>query len=95
MRLKSYLLQINPVLSRPEAARRLLRIFASVLLVGILSGVYTFLLSTFNNDISQRRGYMSSAIAEAHTFFTNREALLQSLSPVSYTHLTLPTSDLV
>ncbi|CRM16224.1 Sensor kinase protein RcsC [Pseudomonas sp. 58 R 3] len=80
MRLKSYLLQINPVLSRPEAARRLLRIFASVLLVGILSGVYTFLLSTFNNDISQRRGYMSSAIAEAHTFFTNREALLQSLS---------------
>ena len=80
MRLKSYLLQINPVLSRPEAARRLLRIFATVLLVGILSGVYTFLLSTFNNDISQRRGYMSSAIAEAHTFFTNREALLESLS---------------
>ncbi|QOY69793.1 ATP-binding protein [Pseudomonas sp. OST1909] len=80
MRLKSYLLQINPVLSRPEAARRLLRIFATVLLVGILSGVYTFLLSTFNNDISQRRGYMSSAIAEAHTFFTNRQALLESLS---------------
>ncbi|HAA41690.1 MAG TPA: hybrid sensor histidine kinase/response regulator, partial [Pseudomonas sp.] len=80
MRLKSYLLQINPVLSRPEAARRLLRIFATVLLIGILSGVYTFLLSTFNNDISQRRGYMSSAIAEAHTFFTNREALLESLS---------------
>ena len=80
MRFKSYLLQLNPVLSRPEAARRLLRTFATVLLVGILSGVYTFLLSTFNNDISQRRGYMSSAIAEAHTFFTNREALLESLS---------------
>lgn len=80
MRFKSYLLQINPVLSRPEAARRLLRLFAAVLLVGILSGVYTFLLSTFNNDISQRRGYMSSAIAEAHTFFTTREALLESLS---------------
>lgn len=80
MRFKSYLLQINPVLSRPEAARRLLRLFATVLLVGILSGVYTFLLSTFNNDISQRRGYMSSAIAEAHTFFTTREALLESLS---------------
>jgi len=30
--------------------------------------------------ISQRRGYMSSAIAEAHTFFTTREALLKSLS---------------
>jgi len=80
MRFKSYLLQINPVLSRPEAARRLLRLFAIVLLIGIFSGVYTFLLSTFNNDISQRRGYMSSAIAEAHTFFTTREALLESLS---------------
>ncbi|WP_433886394.1 ATP-binding protein [Pseudomonas vranovensis] len=80
MRLKSYLLQISPLLSSPEAARRLLRLFAVVLLIGIFSGVYNFLLFTFNNDISQRRGYMSSAIAEAHTFFTNREALLESLS---------------
>jgi two-component system capsular synthesis sensor histidine kinase RcsC len=80
MRLKSYLLQISPVLSSPEAARRLLRLFALVLLIGILSGVYNFLLFTFNNDISRRRGDMSSAIAEAHTFFTNREALLESLS---------------
>ncbi len=80
MRLKSYLHQISPVLSTPHAARRLLRIFALVLLVGILGGVYSFLLFTFNNEISQRRSYMSSAIAEAHTFFTTREALLESLS---------------
>lgn len=39
MRLKSYLHQISPVLSTPNAARRLLRIFALVLLVGILGGV--------------------------------------------------------
>jgi two-component system capsular synthesis sensor histidine kinase RcsC len=80
MRLKTYLHQINPILSTPNAARRLLRIFALVLLIGILGGVYNFLLYTFNNEISQRRGYMSSAIAEAHTFFTTREALLESLS---------------
>ncbi|MEG0861440.1 MAG: ATP-binding protein [Pseudomonas sp.] len=80
MRLKRYLLHINPLLSNPAAARRLLRLFAIVLSIGILSGVYNFLLFTFNNDVSQRRGYMSSAIAEAHTFFTNREALLESLS---------------
>ncbi|CAM4106133.1 ATP-binding protein [Pseudomonas wadenswilerensis] len=80
MRLKTRLHQINPVLSTPTAARRLLRIFALVLLIGILGGVYNFLLYTFNNEISQRRGYMSSAIAEAHTFFTTREALLESLS---------------
>ncbi|MFJ4391011.1 ATP-binding protein [Pseudomonas soli] len=80
MRLKSYLLQISPLLSSPEAVRRLLRVFALVLSTGILGGAYNFLLFTFNNDISQRRGYMSSAIAEAHTFFTTREALLESLS---------------
>ncbi|MCU0121146.1 ATP-binding protein [Pseudomonas sp. B2M1-30] len=80
MRLKNYLHQISPFLSTPHAARRLLRIFALVLLVGILGGVYSFLLFTFNNEISQRRSYMSSAIAEAHTFFTTREALLESLS---------------
>lgn len=80
MRLKNYLHQISPVLSTPHAARRLLRIFALVLLVGILGGVYSFLWFTFNNEVSQRRSYMSSAIAEAHTFFTTREALLESLS---------------
>ncbi len=95
MRLKNYLHQISPVLSTPNTARRLLRIFALVLLVGILGGVYSFLLFSFNNEISQRRSYMSSAIAEAHTFFTTREALLESLS-LSATRrnkLNLPVSD--
>lgn len=80
MRLKTYLHQISPILSTPDAARRLLRIFALVLLIGILGGVYSFLQFSFNNEISQRRSAMSSAIAEAHTFFTTREALLKSLS---------------
>jgi len=95
MRLKSYLHQISPVLSTPHAARRLLRIFALVLLVGILGGVYSFLLFTFNNEISQRRSYMSSAIAEAHTFFTTREALLESLSlsATRQTALSAPLSE--
>ncbi|QEK94868.1 response regulator [Achromobacter insolitus] len=87
MRLKNYLQQISPLLSSPEAVRRLLRIFAAVLSIGILSGAYNFLLFTFNNDISQRRGYMSSAIAEAHTFFTIREALLESLSLSAVRHV--------
>ncbi|WP_248750404.1 ATP-binding protein [Pseudomonas sp. MWU15-20650] len=95
MRLKNYLHQISPVLSTPHAAQRLLRIFALVLLVGILGGVYSFLLFTFNNEISQRRSYMSSAIAEAHTFFTTREALLASLSlsATRKTEVNEPVSD--
>ncbi|MCO1624127.1 ATP-binding protein [Pseudomonas putida] len=80
MRLKTYLQQINPLFSRPEAARHILRLLVLVLSTGVIGGAYSFLLLSFNTDISQRRGYMSSAIAEAHTFFTNREALLESLS---------------
>ncbi|WP_300732148.1 ATP-binding protein [Pseudomonas sp.] len=80
MRLKTYLHQINPILSTPHAARRLLRVCAAILLLGILGAVYNFLLFTFDNEISQRRGYMSTAIAEAHTFFTTRKALLESIS---------------
>lgn len=80
MRLKAYLQQINPLLSDPEAARRLLRLLAFVLSAGILGAAYNFLSFTFNTDIARRHGAMSSAIAEAHTFFTNREALLESLS---------------
>ncbi|ROL69591.1 hybrid sensor histidine kinase/response regulator [Pseudomonas chlororaphis] len=80
MRLKSYLPQINPLFSSPEAARRLLRLVALIFLMGILGAVYNFLRSTINTDLSQRRSYMSSAIAEAQAFFTSREALLESLS---------------
>ncbi|WP_236185048.1 ATP-binding protein [Pseudomonas juntendi] len=80
MRLSNHLHQISPLLSSPQAARRALRFFSLVLVAGILGGAYSILLFTFNNEISQRRSYMSSAIAEAHTFFTTREALLESLS---------------
>lgn len=86
MRLKAYLQQINPLLSDPEAARRLLRLLAIVLSAGILAAAYNFLSFTFNTDIARRHGAMSSAIAEAHTFFTNREALLESLSLATVRH---------
>lgn len=80
MKLKAYLHSITPLLSSPHSARRLLWILAIILLSGLLAGAYNFLLFTFNTEISQRRGYMSSAIAEAHTFFTTRQSLLESIS---------------
>ena len=80
MKLKTYLHSINPLLSSPHLARRILWILATALLSGLLAGAYNFSLLTFNTEISQRRGYMSSAIAEAHTFFTTRQALLESIS---------------
>ncbi|WP_350022733.1 ATP-binding protein [Pseudomonas protegens] len=80
MRLKSYLHQINPLFSSPEAARRLLRVVALIFLVGLFGAVYNFLRSSLHNELSQRQSYMSSAIAEAQAFFTSRSALLESLS---------------
>ncbi|WP_043229728.1 response regulator [Pseudomonas sp. CF161] len=80
MRLKSCLHQINPLLSRPEVALRLLRLFALLLLAGILIGVYNFVRSTLNDSLSRRHNYMSGAIVQAQTFFTTRETLLESLS---------------
>ena len=80
MKLKMYLHSITPLLSSPHSARRLLWTVAAILLAGLLAGVYNFLLFTFNTELSQRRGSMSSAIAEAHTFFTTRQALLESIS---------------
>jgi two-component system capsular synthesis sensor histidine kinase RcsC len=79
MRLKNYLHQISPILSSPHGASPVAH-FCLVLLLGILGGVYSFLLFTFNSEISQRRSYMSSAIAGSAYFFTTREALLESLS---------------
>lgn len=89
MRLKSYLHQINPLFSSPEAARRLLRLVALIFLIGLLGAVYNFLRSSINNELSHRRSYMSSAITEAQTFFTSREALLESLS-LSAVHKSKP-----
>ena len=80
MKLKPYLHSISPLFSSPHSARRLLWVLAAILLSGLLAGIYNFLLLTFNTEISQRRGYMSSAIAEAHTFFTTRQSLLESIS---------------
>ena len=53
MRLKSYLHQINPLFSSPEAARRLLRVVALIFLVGLFGAVYNFLRSSLHNELSQ------------------------------------------
>ena len=75
MKLKMYLHSITPLLSSPHSARRLLWTVAAILLAGLLAGVYNFLLFTFNTELSQRRGSMSSAIAAGkHQPFCNPPA---------------------
>ena len=75
-----YLHSVNPMFSSLYLARRLLWVFSSILSAGLLAAAYNFLLFTFNTELSQRRGYMSIAIAEAHIFFATRQALLERIS---------------
>ncbi|MHC8318225.1 hypothetical protein [Pseudomonas sp. LB3P31] len=79
MKLKHFLQSTDSIFSTPKAARKLLRLFAKVLVTGLIGVATIGLGSILSNEISVRQGYMSDAIADARVFFTQREALLRSL----------------
>mgnify|MGYP001582487501 CR=1 FL=1 len=79
MKLKQFLQPADAYFSTPKAARRLLRLFAQLLVLGMVVGATISISSIFNSEISRRQGYMSDAIANARVFFTQREALLNWL----------------
>ncbi|NUU38418.1 ATP-binding protein [Pseudomonas sp. C2B4] len=79
MKLKQFLQPADSYFSTPKAARRLLRLFAQVLVLGTVAGAIIIISSIFNSEISRRQGYMSDAITDARVFFTQREVLLRSL----------------
>ncbi|MGJ7515675.1 ATP-binding protein [Pseudomonas baetica] len=79
MKLKQFLQPADSYFSTPKAARRLLRLFAQVLVLGTIVGAIIIVSSIFNSEISRRQGYMSDAITDARVFFTQREVFLGSL----------------
>ena len=80
MKLKQFFRPLDASFSTSIAARTLLRSFFVALLLSLFGGFYVYLNSSFEREISQRRGYMSAAILEAQRFFTGHEILLKSLS---------------
>jgi two-component system capsular synthesis sensor histidine kinase RcsC len=79
MKLKHFLKPADTFFSTPKAARRLLRLFAQVLVLGMVLGVAISISSILKDEISRRQDYMSDTVANARAFFIQREALLTSL----------------
>ncbi|WP_407312655.1 ATP-binding protein [Pseudomonas sp. nanlin1] len=80
--------------STPQAARKLLRLFALALVVGLYMGAYTYLHAAFNQEISLRRSYMNEAVSDAQSFFVSRQTLLKGLGLSTVRHLTAPQGNL-
>ncbi|MGF6127170.1 two-component system capsular synthesis sensor histidine kinase RcsC [Pseudomonas frederiksbergensis] len=79
MKLKHFISPIDSSFSTPQAARKLLHLFATALILGVYMGAYSFLANRLSDEISLRRGYMNTAISDAQGFFMQRESLLKSL----------------
>jgi two-component system capsular synthesis sensor histidine kinase RcsC len=65
--------------STPQAARKLLHLFARGLIVAVCAGSFVYLRAVFNEEVSLRRSVMNEAVFNAQDFFVSRQTLLQSL----------------
>lgn len=65
--------------STPQAARKLLHLFASGLIIAVVAGSLIYLRAVFNQEVSQRRSVMNEAVFNAQDFFVSRQTLLKSL----------------
>lgn len=94
MKLKHFLQPLDSSFSTPKAARKLLRLFALALVLGLYVAAYSYLRAALNEEISLRRSYMNEAISDAQSFFVSRQTLLKSLGLSTVRHLTPPKSNL-
>ncbi|MBC3956406.1 ATP-binding protein [Pseudomonas triticifolii] len=94
MKLKHFLQPLDSSFSTPKAARKLLRLFALTLVLGVYVGAYSYLRAAFNEEISLRRSYMNEAISDAQSFFVSRQTLLKSLGLSTVRHVTPPVGNL-
>jgi hypothetical protein len=70
MKLKHFLQPLDSSFSTPKAARKLLRLFALALVLGVYVGAYSYLRAALNEEISLRRSYMNEAISDAQSFLS-------------------------
>ncbi|MDD1509314.1 ATP-binding protein [Pseudomonas sp. CNPSo 3701] len=94
MKLTHFLPPSDSDFSTPHTARRLLRLFALALVLGVYVGAYSYQRSAFNEEVSLRRSFMNEAISDAQTFFVSRQTLLKSLGLSTVRHLTPPEGEL-
>lgn len=65
--------------STPQAARRLLHLFACGLITAAFAGSFVYLRAVFSEEVSLRRTLMNEAVFNAQDFFVSRQTLLKSL----------------
>lgn len=65
--------------STPQAARKLLHLFATGLIIAVIAGSLIYLRAVFHQEVSQRRSVMNEAVFNAQDFFVSRQTLLKSL----------------
>jgi len=65
--------------STPQAARKLLHLFACGLIVAVIASSFVYLRAVFNEEVSLRRSFMNEAVFNAQDFFVSRQTLLKSL----------------
>lgn len=65
--------------STPQAARKLLHLFAYGLIAAACASSFAYLRAVFNEEVSLRRSFMNEAVFNAQDFFVSRQTLLKSL----------------
>ena len=94
MKLKHFLQPLDSSFSTPKAARKLLRLFALALVLGVYVGAYSYLRAALSEEISLRRSYMNEAVSDAQSFFVSRQTLLKSLGLSTVRHSAAPMGNL-
>ena len=94
MKLKHFLQPLDSSFSTPKAARKLLRLFALALVLGVYAGAYSYLRAAFSEEISLRRSYMNEAVSDAQCFFVSRQTLLKTLGLSTVRHIAPPVGNL-
>lgn len=94
MKLKHFLQPLDSSFSTPKAARKLLRLFALALVLGVYAGAYSYLRAALSEEVSKRRSYMNEAISDAQCFFVSRKTLLKTLGLSAVRNTSPPVGNL-
>lgn len=80
MKLKQFLRPQDSSFSTPQAARKLLRLLAWVVIACLFFTLSLFIAASFNTEVSQLRRQMNAAMYEAQDYLSQRESLLEHIS---------------
>lgn len=93
MKLSQFIRPFDSSFSTPQAARKLLHMFALALVLATYAGGYSYLNASLDEEISSRRSKMNDAISDAQNFFITRQTLLKSVGLAAVRNITPPLAN--